>query len=131
MGQGNLVGDMIFMEWQDPTPHVSQVVSVMSGWGGNGDWNVCHQGWDADWTPPEPIPVDICGVVDGDGSSCVCIEVYSPDTTSYDVNEYFLQPLSLDDQTVTFTVQMANDAHMRFWANENHSGESYEIVLSG
>ena len=50
---------------------------------------------------------------------------------TYDVKEYFLQPLSVDDQTVTFTLQLASDAHLRCWANECNSGVLHEIVLSG
>jgi len=40
-GRGNIVGQEVVLSWQDPNPHEVVYVGVMTGWGAEGDWNVC------------------------------------------------------------------------------------------
>jgi hypothetical protein len=45
LGTGSDVGENILMQWQDPAHHEAVYVGVMTGWGSDGQWNVCHDGW--------------------------------------------------------------------------------------
>ena len=36
LGRGDIVGENLIIEWQDPNPHVATRVGLMTGWGATG-----------------------------------------------------------------------------------------------
>ena len=79
LGTGSDVGENTLMQWQDPAHHEAVYVGVMTGWGSDGQWNVCHDGWDGS-TPvfaegaPMTFPAAYNSGLGGDiGVSPVCV----------------------------------------------------------
>lgn len=48
LGTGTVVGENVVMQWQDPDPHTAVYVGIMTGWGGEGVWNMCFDSGIAD-----------------------------------------------------------------------------------
>ena len=46
-GKGNIIGQNVVLQWQDPNPIIPNSVGFMTGWtesGAGGDWNLNHLG---------------------------------------------------------------------------------------
>ena len=44
LGKGDILGQNIVMQWQDPKPIIPNSIGFMTGWGASGDWNIKSQG---------------------------------------------------------------------------------------
>ena len=40
--RGTTFGKDIFLQWQDPNPLDVKDFAIMTGWGANGNWDVCN-----------------------------------------------------------------------------------------
>ena len=40
LGKGNIIGQNVVMQWQDPNPIIPNSIGFMTGWGTSGDWNI-------------------------------------------------------------------------------------------
>ena len=40
LGKGNIIGQNVVMQWQDPNPIIPNSIGFMTGWGATGDWNI-------------------------------------------------------------------------------------------
>ena len=39
-GTGQIIGQHVVLQWQDPNPIIPDSIGFMTGWGSSGDWNI-------------------------------------------------------------------------------------------